>query len=193
MSVREYFEGEHPGGFVGFRVVRTVGSGKGSYRQKYFSTNRYEYEEASELAFTLDRQWKALALEESKQGRVKKTKPRINSSSSCIAEGLRAYISTETKFRAGERRTYFTPCFLVKKVGRGQSDIQFRITTHGYHRAYVLAAKRYAEIHSLSTDQQLALLAVKPDRSLFTGDLLKGLRKRGHILAKATLLAQLDS
>jgi len=59
MAVIEYKEGQHGGGFVGFRVARTIGSNK-DYRQKYFSIKKYA-DKAFDLANDMDAKWKAMA------------------------------------------------------------------------------------------------------------------------------------
>lgn len=69
MAVRIYNKGEHPAGFVGVRVARTIGSDK-KYKQKYFSFrkpnktgyfNKSEQSQIIEKANKLDEQWKAEA------------------------------------------------------------------------------------------------------------------------------------
>lgn len=59
MAVIKYARGEHPGGFIGYRVATTVGS-DGDYRQRYYSLDRYG-SKAKVLAYRQDRQWRAQA------------------------------------------------------------------------------------------------------------------------------------
>ncbi len=190
MSVKEYKQFDHGGGFVGFRVSRTIGSNS-DYRQAYFSTNKYRLREAKKMAYELDRKWEAEANEIKAKAR-REFRKKKGAGKHIITDGLRAYISVDKKIRASEARTYFCPCFMVKKPGQGQADITFRIQKHGFHGAYVKAAREYCRIHGLSKNENLSLIALMPDRSLFTDYLLRNLRKRGHKLSKKALLEKLD-
>jgi len=49
MAIFEYKTGEHPGGFVGFRVGCTVGD---EYRQKYFSLRKVKRTEKADIKKT---------------------------------------------------------------------------------------------------------------------------------------------
>ena len=191
MAVIEYKEYEHDGGFVGFRTVRTIGTEK-DYRQKYFSLQDYTYTTAKRLAHELDEKWKREAEKVIKSKAKDIYKPRTKKDLHIIAEGFRAYIEVDKKIRAGELRTYYSPCFLVKVPGAGKGDLSFRPRKLGYQGAYVKAVKKYCEIHKLSSGDKLALLAKQPDKSLFTAHLLNKLRKRGYKLSKKALLEMLD-
>jgi len=191
MSIREYKEDEHPGGFIGFRVARTIGI-QTDYKQKYFSVSEHGLAVAKSLAHEKDNEWKILANEVTLENKLN-NKSRKSLSKNVIAEGLRAYIQTESKIREGVRKTYFVPCFLVKKIGAGKSSILFRIAKHGYPNAYGLAVKEYGKIHDLSANQILSLFARIPDKTLFTGYLLNNIRGRNHKLSKKTLSAILNN
>jgi len=187
MSVIYYKEGEHGGGFEGFRVARTIG-GDANYRQRYFSLNRYSYAEANKLANTLDEKWKKETTAALNNKRILSvSKKNENASPHIIVEGFRAAILVERKKRAGETRTYYSPGFYVKKPGYGQSNIFFRVRKHGYQGAYIEAAKKYSDIHGLSANVRLALIAKKPNRSLFTNYLLQKLTEKECKLTKKTL------
>ena len=189
MAIIEYKTGEHPGGFVGFRVVRTLGS-QSLYRQKYFSVNQLTYKEAERLAEQQDKDWSKRA-EALKSAQVVRHR-RKNAGRHIIAQGLRASILIDKRVRAGELRTYYSPAFLVKKPGRNQSDVSFRIKKLGYRKAYIEAVNQYAEIHQLESGQRLALASRLPDRSLFTDYLQPKLKQCGHKLTKAVLESMLE-
>ena len=191
MAVIEYKEYEHDGGFVGFRAVRTIGK-ESDYRQKYFSLQDYTHEQAKKLAYEQDEKWKKEAAEVVKARAKDIYKVRTKKDLHIFAEGFRAYIETDKKFRAGEIRTYYSPCYMVKIPGAGKSDITFRIRKHGFEGAYKEAVKKYCEIHHLSRKDKSALLKKQPDKTLFTDNLLGRLRKRGHKLSKKVLTEILE-
>lgn len=72
MTVIYYGEGEHPAGFVGYRVARTIGVDT-EYRQKYFSLNVYPAVVAFKKAHKLDSEWKKGSREHQK-GRANDSK-----------------------------------------------------------------------------------------------------------------------
>lgn len=190
MAVIEYKSDEHPGGFIGFRVARTVGNSS-NYKQKYFSIKKHGYHTAKRLAYKLNDKLSSLACEELKNKKM--TTIRNHSSANVVTPGLRAYISTESKKRNDKTTVYFIPCFLVKKVGAGQSSISYRIAKHGYRNAYILAVKKYVEIHDLTAGQHLSLLSMMPDKTIFTDHLLNNVYERGHQLSKKMLTDILDN
>ncbi|MEZ9709201.1 hypothetical protein AB4254_11030 [Vibrio breoganii] len=57
MTVLFYDEGEHPAGFVGYRVATSLGRNN-EYRQKYFSLNQYSEHEARLEAQRLGENWR---------------------------------------------------------------------------------------------------------------------------------------
>ncbi len=191
MTVLEYRDGEHGGGFVGFRVVRTIGSAD-EYRQRYFSLGSYSYRRARKLAYELDARWK----EEAEQNRVLNKihrKTKRSSKLHILAVGLKAWIDVEQKQRGGVERVYFVPCFKVKIPGVRKPDKVFRIRKLGYRAAWIQAVMVYSEIHGIPSGEQLALMARRPDKELFTGYLLQRLCRRGYTLSKSKLEKMLDS
>ncbi len=190
MTILEYKKDEHPSGFIGFRVVRTLGAND-DYRQKYFSINKYGYDAAKVAAQAQDLEWKKVA-ENNKKNFKNKLNVKKNSNPGVIVNGLRAYIIAEKKLRREGYKHYYTPCFIVKKPGVGNPDITFRITKHGYRSAYVKAVKKYCELHALGNNDKLRMIALLPDRSLFMNDMLKNLRDRGHKMTKKYLAVLLD-
>lgn len=187
MAVIYYGEGTHDAGFVGFRVARTVGVAD-DYRQEYFSLREYSYATAHRLAYSLDRKWEAEAEEVKRRN---KTCRRRNARQNVIVNGLRAYINIENRTRKGVRKTYFTPCFLVKKPGYGNGDISFRTAVHGYRKAFEKAVDKYCELHDLTDEQRNNLLGCMPGKEVFTEYLFNTILLRGHQIRKEELITKL--
>jgi len=161
MSVRFYEKGEHPAGFVGFRVARTIGADS-NYRQKYFSLNAHSMREAERLAYELDSQWLAESeryLREQKiwslpkQGNVER-----------IAHGL--YLSL--KYGLTKAKRYLEPCVVVGSSVYGEGDIRFSITHLGYDEAFTQAVDLYVERYQLTPNEREELLSRQPAIEIFT-------------------------
>lgn len=189
MAVMFYGVGEHPAGFVGFRVATTVGNND-NYRQKYFSLNKYGYSQAYILAHKADAEWRREAEEEVADSLINTR--RKNAGKSIISQGLIAEILVENKVRGGNKKTYFYPAFSVKTPGRGKGYFNFRVEKHGYENAYRMAVHRYCETHGINNSQHDELIARMPDRSLFTGYLLDKTHSRGHSITKDEIEIKLN-
>lgn len=170
MSVREYKKGEHPRGFVGFRVVRVVKS----YRQRYFSTNHYERHVAHKLAHELDDKWREEQEQIKYLNQTRSTRKRAGEN--VIATGLRAYISIDMR-KNRENKIHFNPCFIVDKKGGGAYT--FNTEAYGFTAAYTNAVNRYCQIHELDSSQRDILLRRKPSKEIFTVYLLNRIKARG--------------
>lgn len=186
MAIIEYKLGEHQSGFVGFRVARTIGD-QADYRQEYFALSEYSRADARRFAKELDHEWQLEAKEVLKSKKKNIYTDSLKYKKNVFAIGLRASIEVEHKFRGGEDRAYFAPCFLVKKPGIGKSCITYRIRKLGFECAYIEAVTKYCELHDLSDEDEAVLLSRQPDRTLFTNTLLKELRTRGYKLSKKAL------
>ena len=182
MAVIEYREGQHPQGLVGFRVARTLGSDK-SRKEFFFSIGVYG-DKAHQLAVEKDRELASIALA---NRRVNSLKRKSNYQ---FATGFCAKILVERKTRSGGLRTYFCPAFCVSQGG---GDRAFRIPKWGYPLAWSKAVSFFAETRGLDANEALSLLARKPERSVFTGTLLKKIRQRGHKLTARKLKEMLDT
>lgn len=189
MAVIYYGEGDHEAGFVGFRVATTIGSNS-NYKQAYFSLNEYSYRMAELLANQLNEKWKL----EAEQVKLKNmtTKLRKNSGPHIIAQGIKAKICVERKFRGGESKAYFSPCFSVKIPSQGKGDTVFRTSKHGYTEAYKKAVDLHCDIHGLTDTQYVELLGRIPSPSLFTEHLVELTQNRGHNVTKSEILKKLN-
>lgn len=189
MAVLEYKEGEHAAGFIGFRVATTLGSND-TYKQAYFSTKQMSHTKAKKLAFAQDKAWR----EEAERAiREKLMSKKANSGPGVIVAGLRAGIAISNKHRGDKLYIHFRPIFYVKKPGYGKGEINFPIISLGFSNAYSEAVKAYAKIHSLSKREIEFVSSLEPGTDLFTGPLLKGLRKKGYKLSKRDLLSKLKN
>lgn len=177
MAVMFYDKGDHPAGFIGFRVVRTVGTEE-DYRQKYYGLSEYSYQRAESLAHKQDEAWALEAEAVLKDARINKI--RGPGGSHIIANGLRAAYLVENKDRGGEVRTYINPAFLVKIPGHGKSDKAFRIGKAGYRQAYAKAVVFFCKTHDYDNQMRKELLDKIPPPSVFLDDLAQNLRENGH-------------
>lgn len=177
MSVMFYDKGEHPAGFVGFRVVRTIGTEK-DYRQKYYGLTEYSYQRAEALAYKQDEAWAIEAKSVLKDARINKI--RGSGGEHIIANGLRAAFLVERKVRGGETRSYINPAFMVKLPGYGKADKAFRIGKTGYRQAYAKAVIFFCKIHDYDNEVRRDLLEKMPAPSVFLVDLARNLKENGH-------------
>lgn len=181
MAVIEYKQGDHPQGLIGFRVARTLGSDK--ERKEFFFSRSVYGDKAHELALQKDQELKELAQQNKRQNALKRK------SNYQFATGFCAKILVERKTRGGELRTYFCPAFCVSHEGK---DRAFRIPKWGYAGAWSKAVSFFAETRHLDGNEALSLLARKPEKSIFSGRLLKRVTERGHKLTAKKLREMLD-
>lgn len=175
MAIFEYKEGEHPGGFIGFRVVCTVGD---EYRQKYFSLRKAKRTEKAAIKNTateLEAKWAAEAAIIRKERAVLGDHPNVKKVHSTGYTGLRCVILCEKKNRAGEMRTYYAPAF----VARGKGEKAFRVSKFGYEKAWQEAVKYYSENHDLPKGLKPKILKAMPDKGQFK-KIRNDMKKRGH-------------
>jgi len=182
MAVIEYKQGEHPQGLVGFRVARTLGSDKD--RKEFFFSISIHGDRAHQLAEEKDQELAKIALGNRRQNSLKRK------SNYQFATGFCAKILVERKTRGGELRTYFCPAFCVSHNGK---DRAFRIPKWSYQGAWAKAVSFFVETRELDGNEALSLLARKPEKSVFTGALLKRVTQRGHKLTSKKLKEMLDT
>lgn len=156
MSVYHYKEKEHPGGFIGYRVVVSLTGQK--TRQQYFSEAKHGAQ-AQALAVETEARWLKERQPAANEKRVYGDDPRAN-----IALGFRAAIICDTKKRAGAIRVYATPMFIVRSPVNEETRAQqmFNIRRMGYRNAFMAALKAYGDHHSLSAGERLSLLGRMP-------------------------------
>lgn len=182
MAIIEYKEGEHPQGLIGFRVARTLGSD--ANRKEFFFSTSVHGDKAYQLAKEKEQELAAIALDNRRKNALKRK------SNYQFATGFCAKILVERKTRGGELRTYFCPAFCVSYDGK---DRAFRIPKWSYAGAWAKAVSFFVETRDLDGNEALSLLARKPDKSIFTGNLLKRVTRRGHKLTGKKLKEMLDT
>lgn len=161
MAVIEYLEDEHPAGFIGLRVVTTLGVQE-EYRQAYFSYSEFTPDKARILADTLHDEWRKTADDQRKDNLLHR--PSVRSASIWLASGLRAQIYIESKMRREGRKYYYYPAFVIDKRPR-KGSICFRINMsngvdirHAYHQA----VDKYIALRQIAPEQRAVLLSRQP-------------------------------
>lgn len=175
MAVIFYAEGEHPTGFVGYRVATTLGTAS-EFRQRYFSLSQYSAHVAERLANELDEQWRDQADEVRSRRRL--TVARGNCGPGRLVTGLRAVFRVE-RGRKAHYGTYITPMFVVQVPGHGAGERRFSIPKLGFDDAFTQAVDYYSAVNGISETERNYLLSLKPGAELFTGVLLDGLNHKG--------------
>lgn len=175
MAIFEYKEGEHPGGFIGFRVVCTVGD---EYRQKYFSlrkAKRTDKAKIKQTAVELEAKWAVEASKIRKERAVLGDHPNVKKVHSTGYTGLRCVILCEKKRRGGELRHYYAPAF----IARGKGEKAFRISKFGYEKAWQEAVKYYSDNHDLPRGLKPRILKEMPKKDQFR-KIRNDMKKLGH-------------
>tara|TARA_R110002124_G_scaffold128157_19_gene288732 strand:+ start:28345 stop:28929 length:585 start_codon:yes stop_codon:yes gene_type:complete len=181
MAVFFYGEGEHPAGFIGYRVATTLGNAK-EYRQEYFALSEYSPSKASKLAHKLDKLWRDDAISEIRNNLL--TTKRANAGAGYIVQGFRASLRVG-RGRKPEHRTYITPSFIVTIPGYGKGQKEFSIRKLGFDYAYQEAVNFYSKLHNLTIAETSLLMKLKPNQKLFTFTLRLDLLKKGTIVTEA--------
>jgi len=157
VSIREYLPGEHNAGFIGLRIVVKVGS---DYRQKYFSFRNKTDEEKEALMNTAKRinaEWNMeRTLTQSIKERECKEIRRTSSAYTTGVSGVKMKFVRYHKFRAGEKRAYYTPYFKISgSTNNVRFDKLFNIKQLGYDMAWLKAIMYYAEQKNMSSYSHL--------------------------------------
>lgn len=179
MSVIFYGEGEHRGGFVGYRVSRCVG---GVQLQYYFSLRRYSEPEAKALAYEKD---EALRVEAERLRAERKQHPELRAEQllldtqdpSLIVRNFQAKLTHQRKLvvlpdgKRAVKYAYTYPEFVVKyqKENGRLSTYRPRVDKLGFDTAFDEAVRLYVK-HWLpnATPKEIAKIrSLKPDRSVF--------------------------
>lgn len=181
MAVFFYGEGEHPAGFIGFRVATKLGSAL-EFREKYFPLDQYGMATGSRMAHELDAIWRASAMQARRDNRL--TSTHTNAGPGALATGLVATFRVKQSRRTGGE-TSVSPVFVVQMPGYGRGQKDFPINRLGYDTAFRQAAEYYALIHDLNEPEKKLLSGLKPLRDLFIHTLRLGLLRRGIIITAA--------
>lgn len=169
MGVKLYKAGDHPTGWLGFRVTRAFG---GRYHQKYFSTRKAEMQNASDPLFreqerrakALDHQWELESREYQYRLFVtqdhKTTKPYRGVGAHGIT--LTFFINRRGNWRAAFRVNH------QKRQNDGSFDA-YRVTfdTQPYSEAWRKAVTLWAEENDIRPPDAQRLLESPPAPSQF--------------------------
>lgn len=164
MALFEYKEGQHPGGFVGLRVVCTVGK---DYRQKYFSFRKANGTEQAKLkieATALEAKWAKEAAKVRKENRFNGDHPNVSALHATGFTGLRLVILCEKKQRLDGIKKYYAPAFVARGSGGEKS---FRIGKHGYEKAWSEAVKHLSSNNDLPRGLKSKMIDAIPERDRF--------------------------
>lgn len=184
MAIIEYNEGEHPAGFVGLRVVTTIGVNS-EYRQTYLSYRDYPNGKARALADSLNEKWRAKALDRVKASWL--SEPKARAGKGWLATGFRADLMRESKYRAGKMKTYLSPVFVVDGWPRqsGVPTKSFRVNVQkgrSIDRVYQAAVSHYVGIRGLGFHEKTALLARAPSPDLFVKVAISAALKNEYVI-----------
>ena len=192
MPIYKYEEGEHGSGFIGLRVAVMVNN---ELKQKYFSflvrgknISAAQEEHIKKQALELDERWQ-FSKRAAQEKRLNQAKEHKSSVYATGVRGIRMKFIIEKKIRAGERRTYFTPKFIVTgsndniKFGKN-----FNILTQGYNNAWTNAVLYYAMNKNLTNPDAL-LERVPPVEKFMI--IIKYMNKLGYKVPKKRLPVEL--
>lgn len=173
MTVMIYNEGDHAAGFIGIRVVRSVG---GEYRQKYYKLRNGDKtyvtltreKQLIREAKALDKVWEKEQIEHTVQYRANNifkdhgaTKIKIG------VYGIRPHINIMSGHTPNQKRFYYTPAFAVKIPGGGKGAKLFYPGKLGYFGAWRASVDYLCKIRALGENVRNRLLALPPDRNVF--------------------------
>lgn len=177
MPVKEYLEGEHPSGFIGYRVYHSGGEA-GNDQQQYFSIQEHGRKVAKKLAHELSEKWEKAAVELKQKNRLQD--PPKRGSEAVIVSGLRADIS--------KRGKSLYVGFYVTIPGTNQS-IYFGTKRSGYAAAWREAVVEFCKRYKYKASDKTRLIKKMPSKDLFRGFLLERHNGKGHNLT----IEQLES
>lgn len=160
MGVRLYKRGEHPAGFIGFRVTLPYG---GKYKQKYFSTNgmrpdSIEFEMQEMKARLQEAEWQMESLLWQYQTFVTTNHPNTKP-----GRGVGVHCITLNFFT--DRRDKWTPAFVVQN--EISHPVRFTFAQQTYSETWEQAVTKWAEWHSIEDKDRDRVLANRPDPTRF--------------------------
>lgn len=169
MAIKHYGPGEHPAGFIGFRVNIAFG---GQYLQRYFSTSRAEeqtetdprYLTAKLEAEIQELQWKQLSLQYQYQRFVTQDHSNTKPERGVGVHGLTAgfFGSDDEGWRAG-----FSVALRQEGSGSRKGDKRFIFTLLPYSQAWSTAVEFWAQEHDIAEEDKQRVLANPPEPAQF--------------------------
>lgn len=143
MGVRFYRPGEHQGGFIGFRVTRTVGD---EYKQRYFSTNGLSEDDfwfryLKVKAQLVDTEWKVESLWHQYKTFVTSDHPNTKPGRGTGVHGI-------TLGFTHDRRDRWVGCFIVQ-LSRKKGAHKVYFGTRLYSEAWKEAVNAWADNYEI--------------------------------------------
>ena len=163
MGIKHYGPGEHPGGFVGFRVTRLIGE---EYLQKYLSTAAANTQSEDDIyyryrhlqALYQDTEWEAESILRQYRNFV-----TTNSGNTKPLRGLNLHGITASFIRSGNK---WEPCFTVSRPGK-KPQKRFLFWNQSYSDAWEKAVTLWAEEHQILEEDRARVLESSPDPEQF--------------------------
>jgi hypothetical protein len=187
LSVIYYGEGDHPSGFVGYRVATTLGDCS-EFRQQYFSLSEYSPAAAQARAEELNKKWRQEAEAAKRDSRLERKRPY--GGPGVVVMGLRASLLVR-RGRKDHHATSITPCFIVSNPGYGKGHTTFATTTVGVDAAFTAAVEHFCRIHALRSEEKATILSLQPSRDVFYDKLRFGLLQRGIPISEQEVKSKL--
>lgn len=172
MALRKYNKGEHPAGFIGYRVTQTFGWNHLRV-ERYFSAKQLTWEVADKKAHQVADELAAVSRKISTEDRIYRKK--LGAGPQVLAIGLRAHITYSTK---RGRRNY--SCTFI--VDSREDDIHaksFNVSGGDIAGAYGKAVNYYCKQYGISPDDKQVLLTRQPSANLFNNYLVAHLNALG--------------
>ena len=184
MSIYEYNEGDHPGGFLGLRVTVSI---NGNVKQKYFrfKKNHHEYislvEEKAlrKKAAKLHNEW--MKLQKQAQAEAKKVeyfKHKRQSVYNTGIQGISMRFIIDKKWRQNQWKIYYTPAFRIQGMENKKKYLKtFYITDKSYSDAWIEAVIYFCKVKNI--DDISPFLEKIPDKNRFK-EIRRYMIKQGH-------------
>lgn len=168
MTVSYYARGDHPGGFVGFRVNRAPIK---NFKQTYFGTSHIGHQSDSDVRFKYlrlkaeyyDAAWATEMLFAQYQRFVSENHPTTDPVRGVGVHGITASFTVD-------RRDKWQACFLVaisSNNDRPRGSREFTFRTHEFSKVWELAVEFWAQEHSIIAEDKARVLATPPSPEQF--------------------------
>lgn len=167
MGVRHYAAGEHPAGFIGFRVTRLFDE---VYRQEYFSTRAAATQDDSDPYYRYqhlrakyrDTQWEVESLWYQYQVFVTQNNPRSKPYRGVGVHGISIAF-------ARWNETYLEACFSINRKRRAYRPgaTRFFLRNHSFSDGWALAVNTWADEYEILDVDRERVLANPPSPQQF--------------------------
>lgn len=174
VSVTLYNKDQHPAGFIGLRVVRTINK---KLFQQYFNFKAGDGllvsdEKQNELwvqAKALDEKWHQESKAVQYQRRLSKTSHKTKAGRGLGFTGITICFDVDVK----NDTEHYYPSFRVARKNAFDSDQVVRISKYGFSHAWKIAVDKWAEIQGIADEDKERIFAAPP-----TPDVFKQLRRQ---------------